>query len=347
MSAAISLEARSAAQDRAAFSVAFAEAQDHLRSGPYRVGVLPVALGRRFAELPLPFPAEFWIAAGPGGEPLGRICASLSPFYAGTGYLGLFEAASPEAARLLLDQAERWLALQGATRIFGPVAFNTWFPYRLRLPEPAQLDDGLHFAWEPLNPPEYPEYFEQAGYSVAETYQTLGIGALEGMLERSRADYERALSLGYKIRPMERAHLLDGQLPILHRISMESFSKNFLFEPIPLEIFRELYVPLADKADLSLACFILGPEGKELGFTFNFPDSEYIVLKTFAVLPEARGLGLSNALMHSALAEAQARGIRKTISALVKTGLQSESYTKAEAPIWSHEYALYRKDIQQ
>jgi GNAT superfamily N-acetyltransferase len=357
----LSLQPRSESRDRTEFATRFAEAQDRLRQGDYRTGLAPVAVGRRFAELPLPFPAEFWIATQARDKesaPLGRVCASISPHYRGLGYVGLFEAAtSPEgiqAAAMLLGAAEDWLRDHGVKQVYGPVAFNTWFAYRFRVNAPASPTSPT-YSWEPVNPLEYPAYFQAAGYHQAETYHSWAVPSMEPMIARLQPHATRARELGYSIRPFDAENLLEREVPILHRISMESFQSNFLFEPLPLELFRELYVPIAaskGKAlDLSLSNFILDPQGKEVGFSFNFADLDptakvpVLVLKSIALSPEARGKGFSNALLHQTLVDAHARGLRQTISALAKKGIQSESYTKQETPLWDHEYALFRKEL--
>ena len=169
-----------------------------------------------------------------------------------------------------------------------------------------------------------------------------------GMMEGTRSHYEKAVSLGYTFRSFDNAHLLDREVPILYDISMESFRDNFLFEPIPFEMFRALYVPAANKVDMSLSHFVCDPNGKEVGFFFGFPSTQgekSLVIKTIALLPETRGLGLSNALFHSVTREADSRGICRSIGALMKSGIQSESYTRKQKILWRNSYALFGKDL--
>ncbi len=127
---------------------------------------------------------------------------------------------------------------------------------------------------------------------------------------------------------------------------MSSFQKNFLFEPVPLEYFKEFYVPLAKKENLEYAFFAVSPSGEDVGYIFNFVEKDYFITKTVGVDPIARGQGLSNAMMHMALCKALPRGIEKTISALMSSGNQSESYGKKQKTLWRHEYTLYKKDLE-
>jgi GNAT superfamily N-acetyltransferase len=335
------LLARSETVDEIGFATRFAETQDLLRKKPYRLGLPSPAFGRRFVQARMPFETEFWIAEK-NGQNAGRIAANLSSRLPNTGFIGFFESESFEVAADLIEAATKWLKVRGVTQVYGPVNFNTWLPYRFRIQE----DASPQFAWEPINPPEYPLWFGELGFMAEAQYHTDGLDGLGGLLEGTRKDYHRCLNAGYTIRPADTSALLEKEVPILYRLSMPSFTQNFLFEPVPYEFFKELYVPLAQKADVSLARFACDPSGKEVAFFFNFKDSDYMVSKTVGVLPEARGLGLSNALLHSSVQAAISQGLNRSIMALMKSGIQSESYSRKQNQLWRHEYVLFKKEFK-
>ncbi|HRO66769.1 MAG TPA: GNAT family N-acetyltransferase, partial [Pseudobdellovibrionaceae bacterium] len=219
--------------------------------------------------------------------------------------------------------------------------YNTWFPYRFGLPK----DDALTFSWEPFQPKEYPQLWMEEGFGVCESYQSVGLGDLQGYADKCKPAYDKALQNGFSFRTVDASRLESHEIPALYKISMEGFRDNFLFEPLDPQGFAGIYVPAMKKADLSYSFFALNKEGKEVGFFYGFEDQGYLVLKTVAVLNEARGQGLSNALTYLQAKAALNKGHSKLITALVKTGAQSESYKKKATALWTHDYVLLKKEL--
>lgn len=336
-------------ESRAKFIEAFGATPNEVRKDPYRVGLLPTGAWAGFLEMPLPFAREFWLIRGEGDRIIGRIGANVSPVHPGFGYVGFFEVDLDhrnvsKVSSLLLRTASEWLRVLGVTEAYGPLTFNTWFPYRFRLPSAGQ-DSSPLFSWEPVNPPEYVSLWIDFGFEEVERYHSQGLSGLQEFAELTRPAFEKATAKGYSFRSFNAERVLEVEVPLLYKFSMEGFKQNFLFEPIPFEAFRQLYVPLAKKANLSLANFVLDPEGKEQGFFFCFPDQGYLVMKTTTVSEASRGLGLSNALMHVNALNALKQGCDKFIPALVRAGAQSESYGKKSSALWKHEYALFRRSL--
>lgn len=333
---------------REEFIAAFASTPSEVRRDPYRVGLPAAETWAGFLTMPFPFAREFWLVRGEGGRPLGRIGANLST-RTGCGYIGFYEVdvTHPEADKIgsrLLGAALNWLRASGATDAYGPLAFNTWFPYRFRL-HGCEHDGGPTFAWEPVNPPEYVEAWSAAGFREVEGYHSQGLAGLAEFAERTRGSFEAARQKGFTFRPFDASALFEREVPLLYSLSMAGFRDNLLFETIPFEAFRRLYVPLAGKADLSLATFVMDSKGAECGFFFCFADQGYLVLKTVTMADSARGMGLSNALAHFSAINALKAGCDKHITALVRSGAQSESYAKKSKPLWRHNYALFHRAL--
>src|SRR3970282_1843090 len=112
--------------------------------------------------------AEYFLARR-DGKVVGTIGAFTNDRYnefqeVNTGFFGFFEVLDdPEAARALLETAERWAAERGPATILGPAQFST-------NDECGLLVDG--FADRPrilmiYNPPRYREYLESRGYAKA------------------------------------------------------------------------------------------------------------------------------------------------------------------------------------
>lgn len=304
-------------------------------------------MAERFLKTPFPKPHEFWLLeANDRSVPLALLSANVSLTNQDIGYLGFFDMdlSLPQSeliGRELLQQGISWLRTQGVKEVLGPIQFSTWFPYRLQTkPHPV-----TSFAWEPQNPLAYNSIFKNVGFKTKARYHSHGFRGLEKVCEITQPIYEKAIHQGFQIREFD-SHRLQDEIKILHRITLKSFSQNFLFEPIGLEQFTHLYVPMAQKSDMSYAHFAVDPTGNEVGYFFCFLDQNYLVLKSVGLLPEARGHGLSHALTYHAFNKAKQQGIEQFVTALVKEGAASES--KIEAMYhqlcqfqFSHEYELY------
>ncbi len=329
------------------FLTSFSKLQEGVRQAPYRTGLLPFPVWIGFICQPTKFAKEFWIVEDDLGRALGRIGANVSATKADEGAIGFFECdlttpAGIEAGGKLLEAAESWLKAKGVKTAYGPMNFNTWFPYRFRTSQNIDKQD-LFFGWEPVNPPEYVDIWKSAGYETCELYATKAHGELDAFAAKTKPAYDGALAAGYTFRTVEPIQFLEKDVPVLYEISSQGFKDNFLFEPIPFEVFRALYVPIAGKSDLSLSHIAFDKDGKGVGFFFCYEDQGHLVLKSTAVVPQARGKGISNAVAYLAAEKALKKGVNKYITALVKTGAQSESFAKKGSLLWEHEYTLFSK----
>lgn len=323
----------------------FARLPAETRREPHRTGLLPSEVWKGFVMMPTPFPKEFWVATDED-RVFGRIGASVSPMRPGEGAIGFFEIdlshpRADEAARELLSAAEAWLRSKGAVKAHGPMNFNTWFPYRFREGTPVE-----RFSWEPENPPEFLACFERAGYRVLERYHSQGHEGLADFTEKLRGSFDKASAAGFTFRSFDSSRVMEQEVPILYDISMEGFRENFLFEPIPYQAVQALYVPIAGKLDLGLSVIASHPEHGNVGFFFAFQDRDYAVFKTIAMKYAARGKGVSNAMMYLSASRALERGLTKLITAMVKSGAQSESYGKKARLLWENRYVLLTKDLK-
>ena len=340
------------ADDKRAFAEAFSLLPGQLRGGRYRNALLPVQLERALVEMQLAAPRDFWLVEE-DGDPIGRIGANLS-CQPQTGYAGFFEvdsrrAGAGEAAQILIEAACGFL--QGkAARVYGPVNLNTWLPYRLRVDE----RDERCFAWEPVNPPDYVEHFLAAGFERRIDYHSTAFGSLERFLELTEADYEVALTRGFRFRKLDWSRLFKGEAAMLYRITNEAFEDSFLFESVPKTLFDQFIAQLS-KPEQDCTHLAVSPQGDDVGFLYAFTDQHlpstdagpetYAVLKSTGVSKAARGQRLSNALAHVGVKSAAAKGAQYCIAALVRSGIQSESYARKGDPFWQHHYALFERRL--
>ena len=343
--------------DKPAFVESFCLLPSHVRLGHYRNALLPQQLENAVIKLQLPAPRNFWLLEENNAS-IGRIGANVSTHDRQTGYVGFFEldtsrADAAQAARILIDAACAFLREKVAT-VYGPVNLNTWLPYRFRTDE----CDDRGFAWEPVNPPEYVAHFQAAGFQRTVEYHSTAFANLEGFLDQTEPDYRRALAKGFTFRSLDWSRLLDRETPLLYRLTNEAFADSFLFETAPEPLFNH-FISTLGKPEKDCTHFAVSPQGHEVGFFYAFTDMHppsaatatdadaetYIVLKSTGVSKEARGQRLSNALAHLSVKSALAKGAQYCIAALVRSGLQSESYAKKGDHFWQHQYALFQRNL--
>jgi GNAT superfamily N-acetyltransferase len=347
----VTLERHSAHRSPDGFAAEFCALPSRICREPYRSGLMAAPTCLRLFRAGIPPVREFWLCAA-GPAVVGRIAANVSAARPDIGYFGLFEAELggdfAGAARLLLRAAREWLHGQGARTMVGPVAFNTWLPYRLRLDD----GDGRRFDWEPGNPPAYVRAVEEGGFELVERYTSTAFGDLREVAARLEPAYRSAVSSGYRFRRIDREEV-GASIRDLHRLSHAAFADNFLFEPIPEAMFADVYLSLADKGRPILLWFVVDPGGAPVGFLYAFIDhwrsggvtETLLVLKSVGIAPAARGRGLSNALVHLAICEALHLGVDYAVSALVRAGIQSESYARKGRLLWRHDYGLWQQRL--
>ena len=294
---------------------------------------------RALLQMPYDGKREFWLVYAED-RVVGRIGASIAPQEPNRGALGFFDVAydSPyreEAAQLLLGSAQSWLKLHGADKIWGPLCYNTWFPYRWTLDHNPDT-----FSWEPLTPPEYPRYFEKAGMKAVAFYKTSFNPDLSAMAESFKPAVERAEASGFTFEPIDGRTLNQETLMDLHRLSHEGFQDNFLFEPISFEMFTKIYTPVFQVKDL-IAYFLADESGERAGFLFCFREAGDLVAKSMAIGTKFRSMGLSKALMGKACKRGVDLGLKGLITALMSSGNRSESYARKNEVQWERHYALY------
>ena len=341
------------AENKHAFAHAFSLLPAQLRRGRYRNALNPEHLEQGLVEMQLPVPRDFWILEQ-DGAPIGRIGANLSSRYPQTGYVGFFEvdtrlSGAEKAARILIEAACSFL--QGkALRVYGPLNLNTWLPYRFRLNE----RDQRCFPWEPVNPPDYVEHFLAAGFEHKIDYHSTAFGNLDRFLEQTESDYKGALAKGFRFRQLDWSRLFQGEASMFYRIANEAFADSFLFESLPQPLFDQ-FIGQFYKPGHDCSYVAVSPQGEDVGFFYVFTDQHfpssgetpetYAVLKTTGVTKQARGQRLSNALAHLAVKSAVSKGAQFAIAALVRSGIQSESYARKGSPFWQHQYALLEKSL--
>ena len=269
------------------------------------------------------------------------------------GLVGHYAAADARAGQAVLDRACRRLAEEGCTCAIGPMDGATWHPYRF------VTDRGGRppFVLEPWHPPTYPDHFRGAGFAPLARYvSSVGAdfddGHTPSVSEAPPGDDLRVRALD-----LDR---FEEELCRLHGLVTASFADNFLYTPLPQADFVALYRPY--RAFIDPECVRLleqqqGDKTRLVGMAFMVPDVlqsettsqaergepvDTSVLKTLAVHPDLMGQGLGRWLTEHVHRQAQARGYRRVVHALMHADNVSRRLGHGEV---LRRYTLFRRDL--
>lgn len=206
------------------------------------------------------------------GVPIGRIAAFAPRHRPGTGYVGFFESAgNPEGAGMLLDVSTRWLAAQGCTSAFGPIAVTP----RDRIGMLTEGFDHPPLLFTPYNPPHYPALFEEAGWTPHRQLRAYGWRPGTAGHQRIHALVNRSSrGSGPLIRPI-RMDRLEEDTRAMAQLLNATLSTAWHFDPLgDLEAgaLARLLRPILDP---SLALFAEDHEGI-CGAILGVPDANWL-----------------------------------------------------------------------
>jgi GNAT superfamily N-acetyltransferase len=346
-------------EGRARFLRQFADSAPCLRAGALAERAPSRAYTETVLEVALRRPAELFLAVA-GERVVGRAAVVASYATPAAAALGLFEvhlgATRDGAARLLIDAACEWARERDYEDVFAPVDVNTWFSYRFLVPPSGAGAAVRPCDWEPAQPREYLELFRRRGFGEAERYRTVGgtfddraDGRVWGPVRYTARAYDDATAAGYHFERLTDVARLDALLGEVPPLCMHAFRDSLLFEPLPAQLFRQLFASAAAAHDCTPTHLARDPAGRLAAFAFAFVDGDAVVVKTIAVRPDVRGRRLSTALVHLVLARGAECGYRRFVSALVRRGNASEllahPYLLPGLRTWTHEYVLLRRSV--
>jgi GNAT superfamily N-acetyltransferase len=266
----------------------------------------------------------------------GRILASIHPRMHPVGALAV-----PEGDPAVIAAGEDWLRARGCTCVQGPMEVCTWFNYRAN----TGPMDRPPFLFEP---DAEAEPWISRGYSVVSEYLST-LADNERQILSADVHRARALSEGFTLRPLK-FDQLEAELDLIHQLSLRGFQGAFSYVDLPQEVFRSIYLPYRAQLDPRLVLIAEGKRGDPVGFCFSIPDllnpdrKEFIV-KTLAVVPEARMFGLGSWILAECHMVAQDAGYTGGgIHALMWSGSASRRMTKHGGRAF-RSYALYEKSL--
>ncbi|MBV8081513.1 MAG: N-acetyltransferase [Candidatus Eremiobacteraeota bacterium] len=235
-----------------------------------------------------------------------------------SGLIGHYETTDDRAAGRLLAYACARLSEQGCAVAIGPMDGSTWHSYRFvteRGTEPA-------FFLEPQNPDEWPAQFQRAGFAPLAHYVSALDAGLELRDERAPSIEAQLRASGVTIRPID-AGRFEDEVRGIFAVSLDSFARNLLYQPIGEAEFLEMYRPLARYVDPRLS-FVAQRDGRMVGFVFTLPDwsarpgtPKAVIVKTLARLGDGAYRGLGVALLERSRRAAHEAGFARGIHALM------------------------------
>ena len=240
--------------------------------------------------------------------------------YLDKGYIGNFNARTPDELREYLLSA---IEQMKGKRIIAPIDGDTWHKYRL-----ISWDSGFpSFPLEPQNPLWYSDVYREVGFTSLAKYISVAfpIKDIEEIPTDNNVIYKK----------FEQA-----DLRTIYDISVNGFDKNFLYDEITYEDFCKLYEPILPMVDSDFV-LIAYVDGVPCGFMFSVNWGDIFILKTIAVLPEYRKLGIGRVLMNKVLLAAQGKGFKTAIGALIIDGNVSRDMVLRYGAEKIREYTLY------
>ncbi len=303
---------------------------------------------------------EAWVAAG--GDPdrlaLYGSLGEVAPFSDGEDRcLAAIHPALPKVGAIgdwvggpaVIEAAEAWLRERGCEVARGPMEVCTWFGYRAN----CGPYDEPPFAFEPT---ERPERWERAGYRTIAQYAS----ALAEHEPQISATLDRIAALsatGWKVSqlPLDPGEGRASEatfreaVGMLHALASEAFVDALGYVPIPVEALQAHYAPLRAVVDPRLVMTARAPDGEVAAFLFSIPDflqpkRGWFLVKTLAVLPKYRQVGVGSWLVAAAHQAARRAGYKAGVHSLMWQRSFSNDISRRGGRVF-RQYALLEKPL--
>jgi GNAT superfamily N-acetyltransferase len=240
-----------------------------------------------------------------------------------------------------IPAAEHWLREQGCTHARGPLDQTTWHTYRANLGP----WDRPPFLGEPT---ERSECWEAAGYQVVARYASTRCPHAPQIEAADRLG-PKLVAAGWRLLTLDQLPSFGAALRTLHQLSTDAFVGATAYAPLSWPDFQALYAPFEGRIDPGLVLVAMAPDGSPGGLCFSLADPlnpglREMVVKTLAVAPAWRQIGVGQWLVGEAHRAAQQRGLVAGIHALMAESSHSRAIT-AHGGVIFRRYALYEKAL--
>lgn len=211
----------------------------------------------------------FFIA---GDENTGKIYARCALFvYPGMkeAYFGFFQAVKDgRGVKEIITAVEKKAGILGIEKLAGPVQGSFFTGYRFKT---GGFNKKTYFG-EPQNPPWYPDFFKNSGYTVSDTYHSFSYRPLKNgeVPIKARKRYMEFLDRGYVFKTLAEQNT-NGALEKIYRLISSLYSDFPVYSEIKKEDFLKIFSPMKYIADKDMI-ITAEKDGKPRGFLIAFPD---------------------------------------------------------------------------
>ncbi|MBN2799224.1 MAG: GNAT family N-acetyltransferase [Deltaproteobacteria bacterium] len=244
-----------------------------------------------------------------------------------------------------LRAAEAWLRERGCAVAQGPMELSTWFPYR-----------AAEGPWEQA--PFFGEPVEPIGRWREAGYREVGWYSSALAPHRLVADRGRALGRALRAEGWTLSSPgvgADGRIgeaayreavALLHQLSHAAFAQARAFAPLPEPALQAWYAPLRPLVRAPLVWVARAPDGAVGGFSLGLPDpgTRRFLLKTLAVLPAHRRIGVGAWLVGHTHEQAAALGFSAGVHCLMADESHSRAISRYGGRVFRR-YALLERGL--
>ena len=217
---------------------------------------------------------QFIAIAPDGDQAIGRIVAAVNDRLVerqgqNVGIFGYFECVNDfEVAQALWQAACEWLRQQGMTSVRGPIDLSTHNNCLF-------LVDGFDsppMVMMPYNPPYYPQFIEQDGWTKAKDAYSYGLPLGPGLPSEFEKGYRIACKSGVTFRPIHlKGEAFEQDVTKMYHLFNTLFANNYSATPRTLEEFMDEAKDLKTLVDPDVFP-IAEYKGEMVGFFMSLPD---------------------------------------------------------------------------
>jgi len=227
----------------------------------------------------------------------------------------------------LMEEAHR----RGISILKGPVNGSIWHQYRCV----KETDGSPFFKSELFAKPYYYRRLisnnparEMAYYSASRDR----FEALLPILQAGEPIYKKLGDAGFIIKEID--HVAQKELQAIAALSRTVFHNSWGYTELTENEFMALYS--SDKVDEHFGgLYLLYKDDSIVGFCGTLKeDATTLICKTICILPEYQGMGLGNALAYKIHIDAQEKGIKKIIYALIREGNNIKNFPQVDTVIF-------------
>lgn len=260
-------------------------------------------------------------------------------------FVGFFETVTTKCEELFRSM-EEFAISRGIERLIGPVNGSTWETYRYMEPSDHPL-----FLTESYHPAMYPEIWKKNGFEPMSAYWSALDLTMDDQDEKTKSRLSFFQKMGIQVRTID-LDRYEEELQKIHAFSAKAFADNFLYTPIPLDRFKEKYLPLKELIDPAFVILLEDSKKELVGLNFCLPNKfntnkKQLIVKTLArsLAPEYRGLGLVLSTLFMKAAKSQ--GYESVVHAFMHEKNISTNISKNFNGQIIRKYLVYSKQIKR